>query len=156
MTVSCCEIILEMSQYILEIFAVWNVHNLLPFARYSYSKYAWPWSWPLEWIKVRCKCANRLLMSFWQQQTAMLSKQQQRCISRRSVMNFSMNSKLLLDLENEGQGRWRFGWRFAGELISSTCTNVCKIGGVFRFSHLLFLSFHDWRMDRRMSIYFTC
>ena len=32
---------------------------LSPFAIDSQSKYAWPWLWPLEWVKIKCKYDNR-------------------------------------------------------------------------------------------------
>ena len=34
-----------------------NKINILPFAIYSHSKYAWPW--PLKWVNIGCKYANQ-------------------------------------------------------------------------------------------------
>ena len=36
-----------------------NISSIFHHLRYSQSKFSWPWLWPLEWQKVKCKYTNR-------------------------------------------------------------------------------------------------
>ena len=80
---------------------------LSPFARYAEWKCAWPWHWPLEWVKIKRKYANRNCL-FVGNNNAFPS-----------VMVCEIFTYELGVLYSNlwpwqwGRGRWRFGWKLA-------------------------------------------
>ena len=108
---------------------------ILPFARYSHSKYTWPW--PLDWRKsnVNMRYVKRYML-FPVLAIAMFALSI--TISEIFTYELPLYSIQIFNLENEGKWFWWFRWTLAGELALSIWIwgkiGASRFGRLFQFS----------------------